>query len=261
MKPEELTQDPYKNFRYIKNYPTKDKPKVTNDLIYPGHYCTSICFPSYCGQIHRIALSIFSNSFFIIGLIYFISSNLSAGYFHISQIIYFIVYAILYLVIHFAANPAKNYLDNIITKDNIISCLKDIYTSPPLLIMLINNYSTNCGKDPYKSVTYIEEKHFHYYSYRDVSGLLNLNEIANNKAIRVEIDYQFECADLASYSDYLDVKMEMYVRNINKDKKISYTEIKLIRDTNKKVMKSRSLMLLDFILYNHCLALLSSKAY
>ena len=236
MKPEELTQDPYNNFRYIKNYPSKDKPKETNDLTYPGNLCTCIYFPSYCSQINRIALSILSNVFLIIGLIIFISLNISMGFFDISQIIYFIAFAIFYLVCHFAANPVKNYLDNIISKDNLISCLKDIYTSPPLLIMLVNNYSTNCAKDPHKSVTYIEEKHFHYYSYRDVSGLLNLNEIANNKAIRVEIDYQFECADLISYSDYLNVKMEMYLRNINNDKKISYVDVKLIRDINKKLM-------------------------
>ena len=86
-------------------------------------------------------------------------------------------------------------------------------------------------------VSYSENVPIKYYSCRDVSGLfvLNVNEKNINKKayIKLELNTEINFADTVSYKENEFVKMDLTIRNKNKDRNFSIKELRSINGMRK----------------------------
>lgn len=133
----------------------------------------------------------------------------------ICDIIYFIH------IIYAGFTSINRYLRN---KDDdnvtLFSKLNEYFTSSPVITSTVKNYHYQRNKQIFTSEDITQ---YPYYSSRDISGLLTLN--CNNKSyVMLEIKKEIYFADPLSYSDYINRKNELWLKNNGKDQYKGYLE-------------------------------------
>lgn len=149
-------------------------------------------------------------------------------------------YAI-YVIIELCSHTSR-FLLNKKSTSSIYNKLKELFSSPPVLQLSISCYhfetrieerKTQDGKIVQEQITervetYKERRDFPFYSFRDISGLFQVdleNEIFNKKTyIKLTFDTLISFADSISYYDYQMFKNQFINENKMRDEKIEFRE-------------------------------------
>ena len=151
-------------------------------------------------------------------------------------VLYFI-----YLLLEFCS-PTCRYLIHKRSNEGIKAKMGDLFKSRPEIKFYAECYhyetrrytvTDNEGNkeertETVKVVTHRETEYFHYYSVRDISGLLNLNcdkaQIRRKCYIKLELKEEINFADSISISDYLSQMERFKDRNRNRDEYMDFSE-------------------------------------
>lgn len=129
-------------------------------------------------------------------------------------------------------SPQFSFLGNKVEDKTMYDIMHQYFCAAPKIRMKTESYhkvrSGRKNKSTRRVVTHSEEIEFHYYSFKDVSGLFLLDIPQNKNIIYIQLQVinEINFADPISYSDYKSQKDDLYERNKNKDVNIDYFELR-----------------------------------
>ena len=114
----------------------------------------------------------------------------------------------------------NTYVRNKEDNATLSSKLNEYFSAYPIITSKVKNYHYQETK---KIITSEDVTQYPYYSSRDISGLFNLN-CSNKSYVMLEIRKEIYFADPLSYSDYINGKNALWLKNNGRDQQMGYFE-------------------------------------
>jgi hypothetical protein len=225
-----LLDDPYQDIIFIDQYPTRDNP-ISDSVLNPDKSeekvrivtCIAMNFILFC---------------FAGATVYFLfrkdngkdddddddddDNNVNNKLYNYFLLGILLLLYILYLIMTFIKSPIVTKLwKQAIPSNKIRDFFEQKFKSPPLFWMTVQTSIISNSK-----IIHLDDDKFYYYSFKDVSGLIELP----TSICRLEIIHEFSPGDTITHMDYLNQKSKLYMKNVGRGEMVRYVEKRTTRD-------------------------------